>query len=96
MVNKFIKLVVWGENWCDDVIDIVDSYGYSLDTLNNIKEQLDEGDYDFSKYYESELTLKMSYSKPQIGNYPPPNIEVDGYWEFDIIKVEYFKDKGIN
>ena len=94
-MEKFIKLVVWGENWCDDVIDIVDSYGYPLDTLNNIKEQLDEGDYDFSKYYESELTLKMSYIEPQIGNYPPPNVEVEGCMDWDVVKVEYFKDDDI-
>jgi len=92
-MEKFIKITVWGENWCDDICDITDSYGYSLDTLIDIREQFRESDYDLSKYYESDVTLKMTYSEAQVGNYPPPNIEVPAYWDWKIVKVEYFKDE---
>ena len=64
-MKEFITLVVWGEKWCDDEVDIVNSYGYSLSALNDFKEQLKEGegDYDFSKYRESEITWNYRITK---------------------------------
>jgi len=91
-MDKFIKLVVWGENWCDDVCNIQNSYGYSLDVLNQIDKQFKESDYDLSEYYESEITLEMKYIEAQIGDYPPPNVEVEAYWDWKVVKVERFKD----
>jgi hypothetical protein len=31
-----IKIIVWEENFCDDLIAIIDSNGFSLSTLNSI------------------------------------------------------------
>ena len=53
-------------NTCDDIFEITDSNGFSLNIL-----------YVKPLYYES-----------QIGNYPPPNIELDEYWDFEILQVQ--------
>lgn len=81
-----ICITVWGEDWCDEPFEITDSHGFSLDRLNEINEQFLESDYDWSQYYESDIIINLTYSEPQIGNYPPPNIEVEGYWDWDVLE----------
>ncbi len=91
-MNKFIELTVWGENWCDDYFMISNSYGYSLDTLILIKEQIEVEPDALEEYQESVIRLKMIHIPAQVGNYPPPNIEVDEYWSWEVIKIEKFED----
>ena len=91
-MNKFIELTVWGENWCDEYFMISNSYGYSLDTLIQIKEQIEEEPDVLEKYQESVIKLKMTFSPAQVGNYPPPNIEVDEYWDWEVIKQDEFEN----
>ena len=91
-MDKFIELTVWGENWCDDYFMISNSYGYSLDTLTDIKEQFEEEPDILEEYQESIITLKMTFIPAQIGDYPPPNIEVEAYWDWKVVKQEKFED----
>jgi hypothetical protein len=91
-MKDFIELTVWGENWCDDYFMISNSYGYSLHTLIDIKEQLEEDTDVLKEYQESVITLKMTFSPAQVGNYPPPNIEVEEYWDWEVVKQEKFED----
>lgn len=86
MKEGTIKLAIWGEGWCDEPFDIINSNGFSLASLVNINEQLLEDDFDWSKYYERDLIIKVNHISAQIGNYPPPNIETEEYWEWEIIK----------
>ncbi len=88
---KFIELTVWGENWCDDYFDISNSNGFSFYTLEDIKKQLEEEPEVFKEYQESTIKLKMTHIPAQIGNYPPPNVEVGEYWDWEVIKVTKFE-----
>ena len=92
IITDFVELTVWGENWCDDYFMISNSYGFKLDTLIDIKEQLEEEPDVLEEYQESVITLKMTYQEAQVGNYPPPNIEVNAYWDWEVIKIEKFED----
>lgn len=83
-----ILIYVWEENLCDDLCSIIDSYGFSLSDLNEINEHLQ--DYYFDDYYNKKLLLKdIKWIPPQIGSYPPPNIEAQGYFDFDIVDLGY-------
>lgn len=85
-----IELVVWGVGICDDEINITNSNGFSLEELQEIYECLQS--IDWGEYKRKELIIKPYYIKSQIGNYPPPNIESYGYWDFDIKNVKGFAD----
>lgn len=80
-----IEIFVYEENCCDELVTIQDSNGFSLETLIEINKDLQE--LDFTKYYGKTLMIKPYYNDAQIGNYPPPNIEFEGYWDCDILET---------
>ena len=88
--DKFVKVSVWGENWVDLDCEITNSYGYNLQDLIDIQEQLNDDIEWLEDYRECDLILKMTYNQPQIGNYPPPNIEVDGHWDWEVLSYNKF------
>lgn len=57
-----------------------EDYDLIEDFLNDFEFDLEDG------YYEFKFIL--SYSKAQIGDYPPPNIEVPAYYDFIDAKFE--------
>ncbi len=91
-MNKFVEMCIWGKNWCDDDFMVTNSYGYSLDVLRDIEEQFKEDFEGLDEYRESCIRMEMTYVKAQIGDYPPPNVEVDAYWEWKVVKTERFED----
>ena len=80
-----MKICVYEENLCDDEICILDSNGISFEVLSLINNLFQQSDY-WDEYRKKMLIIKPYYVKAQIGNYPPPNIEMPGYWDFEIIK----------
>ena len=84
-----IKIIVWEENFCDDLIAIIDSNGFSLSTLNSIFEDWNYNEYLFGKYRNYELIVKPYYEPAQIGNYPPPNVECEAYWGCEVVSKEH-------
>ena len=64
------------------------------DTFNmkDIKEQIEEEPDVLEEYQESVIRLKITFSPAQVGNYPPPNIEVEEYWDWKVIKQEKFEN----
>ncbi len=88
---KFIELTVWGENWCDDYFDISNASGFPYYTIEAIKQQLEEEPEVFKEYQESTIKLKITHVQAQIGNYPPPNIEVGEYWNWEVVEVTKFE-----
>ena len=91
-MKKFVELTVWGKDWEDDSFMISNSYGFSLDNLLEMKQQIEEDTSDLDEYLESVVTLEVTYSEAQIGNYPPPNVEADAYWHWAVVKIEKFED----
>ena len=86
MEEQTIEVYVYEENCCDDLAIITNSNGFSLYTLIEINKDLQE--YDLSDFYNKTLIIKPSWNEAQIGGYPPPNIECEGYWYLDIIDVK--------
>lgn len=86
MENNTIKIVVWDDIFCDVPFEIIDSNGFSLQTLNDINEQFIESNYDWKDFYDSEIIIKVTHVPAQVGNYPPPNIEVQEYWDWEVIE----------
>ena len=88
--DKFVKVAVWGEGWVDLDCEITNSYGYSLSELIDMQEALNEDLEWIEQYRECDLILKVSWTEPQIGNYPPPNIEVEGHWDWVVLQDRTF------
>lgn len=93
MEEQTIEVYVYEENCCDELLIITNSNGFSLETLIEINKDLQE--HDFKDCYNKTLLIKPYWNEAQIGNYPPPNIEAEGYWGFNIIEVidneDYFE-----
>jgi hypothetical protein len=69
---------------------ITDSNGFGLEELKDM-ESLWERDGAFDEFSWVDLVVKPSYQPAQIGNYPPPNIEIPEHWEYEVISEEKTK-----
>lgn len=75
----------------DDDAFIIGVWGeFTLDQLDKIEEQVQEE----QELYLPEntetpcvVTYIAEWVPPQIGNYPPPNVEAPGYWDLTPIKA---------
>jgi len=89
-----LTVCIWGENWCDEDFEITNIKDASLQYVLDFKDQFKQDYLDkefLEKYRESEIVLDVYYVEPQIGNYPPPNIEVEGHFDFVIVSVKKFE-----
>ena len=90
---KTICVDVWGENWCDDDFTISEINGFGLEEVLLIKDALEEQFEELlSMHRECLVRLIPRFEPAQIGNYPPPNIEIEEYWDFEISIVTTFEE----
>jgi len=92
--QKTITVSVWGENWCDDNFKICSVNNIGYDEVTEMIESLNEFFDDLLlEHRECDVVLRPVYFEAQVGNYPPPNIELEAYWDFEIISVTSFEEQ---
>lgn len=83
METGTIKIAVWDKGQCDDEFMITDSNGFSLDTLLNIYDSF--LGVNWEEYEGFEIVIEPIRTQEQRGEYPPPNLESEAYWDFKLI-----------
>ena len=63
--NGQLEIIVWWENTCDDVFNIQDSCGFSLEVLNKINEDFKL--LDWSQYLGNHLIVRPVYLDDEWG-----------------------------
>ena len=92
--EKTITVSVWGEGWVDDDFEVIKINGYSFADVSEMKDGLVEFFDDLLlEHRECDVVLRPVYFEAQVGNYPPPNIELEAYWDFEIISVTSFEEQ---
>jgi len=92
--QKTITVSVWGQGWVDDDFEVIKINGYSFADVSEMKDGLVEFFDDLLlEHRECDVVLRPVYFEAQVGNYPPPNIESEAYWDFEIIEVIPFEDQ---
>jgi hypothetical protein len=57
----------------------------------DIRDAFENHEWDIKEEGTYEFLCLLSYSEPQVGNYPPPNVEVDSYMMIEYIECALLK-----